>query len=468
MSKKNLIYYTFLAGLIWTAVYSSSCKRLVEIPPNPPTSITQAQVFADSPTAMTALAGVLSYPSNGTNGFTFNDGLLSPMTGLASDELMTSSADHNYTEFYTDNVLPLNIFASNLWADAYTGLYPVNASLEGVAGSTGLSASFRQEMTAELKVVRALYYFALVNLYGPVPVITSTDYKQTSQLGRAPVDSVYSQILRDLLDAKAALGTAYIGNVRQRPNRYAVQALLSKVYLYRQQWQQAYDEAGAITGAGIFSLETDPNNVFLDKSAEAIWQLSAANMYQMTREASTYIPYSTSVTPTYYFAPQLKSAFETGDKRFTAWTRASTVTISGVSQTIYIPYKYKQLQPATPVEDFMVFRLGDILLVHAEAAARLGKLTEALHDLNLVRTRAGLAGSTAVSQDDIIKAILHERQTELFTEWGNRWFDLKRTGTIDAVLSPIKPNWQSPHALLPVPQNQLDINIALKQNPGYQ
>ena len=116
----------------------------------------------------------------------------------------------------------------------------------------------------------------------------------------------------------------------------------------------------------------------------------------------------------------------------------------------------------------MVLRLADIYLIRAEAAARLGNTAEALDDLNLVRARAGLGASTASVQDDVVNAILHERQVELFTEWGNRWFDLKRTGTVDAVMAPLKPGWQPTAALYPVPQTQLNVNGALKQNPGYQ
>ena len=74
----------------------------------------------------------------------------------------------------------------------------------------------------------------------------------------------------------------------------------------------------------------------------------------------------------------------------------------------------------------MIFRLAELYLIRAEAAAELGNLATALSDLNIVRARAGLAASTAVTQQQVLSAIMHERQTELFTEWGNRWFDLEK------------------------------------------
>lgn len=63
---------------------------------------------------------------------------------------------------------------------------------------------------------------------------------------------------------------------------------------------------------------------------------------------------------------------------------------------------------------------------------------------------------------------MNERQKELFCEMGHRWFDLKRTGKIDSVLSIEKGNhWQSTDALFPIPQTEIDRNPFLKQNPGY-
>src|SRR6186713_1104037 len=196
MTKKNFNQHIYVAVLLWVAALSPSCKRLIEIPPNPPTSIAQAQQFADSAITMTSMASIYSYPSNGVTGFTFNDGLLSVNTGLSSDELGTSLAGSDNNAFFNENLLSVNYIVNSLWTDPYTGLYPVNATIEGVAASPGLSAGLRQQLTGELKVVRAMYYFHLVNLFGAVPLVTTSDYKQTAQSARTSVDSVYGQIIR--------------------------------------------------------------------------------------------------------------------------------------------------------------------------------------------------------------------------------------------------------------------------------
>ena len=467
MNKLLFHHKKIITGLLLVTLLSSSCKQLIEIPPNPPTQITETQQFADSATAMTAVAGVYSYPANGNYSFRFNDGYLTLYGSLSSDELSTSgNGGTDDLQFFENNVTPFNSTLNTVWSDPYAGLYPVNAVLNNLTNSNNLSASFKKEITAEMKVVRSLYYFYLINLFGDVPYVASTDYKQTALIPRTPVDTVYNHILTDLTDAQQVLAADYPSSGRVRPNLYTVDAFLSKVHLYRKEWQKAYDAATVVIGSGIYNLEPDLNNVFLDGSQEAIWQLPATSVpgNSVTRDASNFIPYSSGSAPNYLITTSLLNAFESGDQRLTNWT--TQIVVSG--QPLYYPYKYKnRTAPSPTTEDYMIFRLGELYLIRAEAAAELDNTAVALADLNAVRARAGLTPSAAVTQNDILAAIMHERQTELFCEWGNRWLDLKRTGTIDAVLGAEKPGWQPTDALYPVPNPQILVDNLLKQNPGY-
>ena len=148
------------------------------------------------------------------------------------------------------------------------------------------------------------------------------------------------------------------------------------------------------------------------------------------------------------------------------------------ARTFYFPYKYKAFTPN--IEGMVVFRLAELYLIRAEARAQQGMLTgnnSAVADLNTIRARA--AGTTVgvlppiavTSKEDILAAIAHERQVELFTEWGNRWFDLKRTGMADVVMSVVAPQkgatWNTDWQLLPIPQNEIIANPKLEQNNGY-
>ena len=95
-------------------------------------------------------------------------------------------------------------------------------------------------------------------------------------------------------------------------------------------------------------------------------------------------------------------------------------------------------------------------------------MSGATADLDAIRTLAGLPNTTAVTQQELLDAILQERRVELFTEGGHGFFDLKRAQQLDAALDAIKPGWNSTDALLPLPEAELLLNPnLLPQNPGY-
>jgi starch-binding outer membrane protein, SusD/RagB family len=473
MKYMTLGNYTRTMGLtlaITTTMMLTACQKLIQIPASPPTEITASEQFADSASTMTAMADVYSYATNPGQGFTFNDGLLTLSTGLSSDEIsIGSNPQAFYQQFLQYGVTPLNGTVNSMWVDPYTGIYVVNAVITGVGTSPNLSASLRTQLNGELQFVRALYYFDLVNLFAAVPLVLTTDYNVSSKIGRTSVDSVNAQIMADLQAAEQALPVAYPSSGHIRPNLYTVKALLAKIYLYQKNWQAAYNAADTIIQSGLYALEPNLNNVFLDGSQEAIWQLPATDDNDVTAEAYNFVPRTNATAPNYPLTSYLLNAFEPGDQRMQNWTGMAIVSTGSANDTLYYPYKYKNVNPYTAVttEDFMIFRLAEQYLIHAEAAAQLGNLGTAISDLNTVRARAGLGATTAVSQADLLTAIMHERQIELFTEWGNRWFDLNRTGTASTVLNAEKGGFQPYMALFPVPFTQMTANTLLGQNPGY-
>jgi hypothetical protein len=168
-------------------------------------------------------------------------------------------------------------------------------------------------------------------------------------------------------------------------------------------------------------------------------------------------------------SPQLLSSFEPNDTRYTSWVGVSTV---GTTNYYYAnKYKIKSTAPAT-TETLVVLRLAEQYLIRAEARAQQNNLAGAISDLNVIRTRAGLPGTTATAQADILAAIGKERRVELFTEMGHRFFDLKRTGNIDAVMAIVSPqkgsNWASYMQYWPIALSETQRNPNLKQTPGYQ
>jgi hypothetical protein len=287
-------------------------------------------------------------------------------------------------------------------------------------------------------------------------------------LPKATIDQIYTQIFKDLDDASTALTVNYPSDGRARPNLYTAYALLAKVNLYRGRWQDAENAATQIIGASFYSLEDDLNKVFLKGSHEAIWQLPANDALAQTTLGHTFVPFTLFFEPDYSIAQSLLNAFEPVDQRKGSWLNSYTIKLNGINTLYYYPYKYKNnMQDAPTQEDYMIFRLADQFLIRAEARVHSNNLTGALADLNMIRHRAGLPNITNGSPDQILSSILHERQVELFCESGDRWFDLKRTDIIDAVLGAEKEGWKPYQQLYPIPALEIQQNHFLTQNPGY-
>jgi hypothetical protein len=124
-----------------------------------------------------------------------------------------------------------------------------------------------------------------------------------------------------------------------------------------------------------------------------------------------------------------------------------------------------------PAEYPMILRLAEQYLIRAEARAQQNNLIGSQSDLNVIRTRAGLPNTSASTQQDLLSAIYRERQFELFTEMGHRWLDLKRTGSVDMIMNTETPQkggiWKTTDQLYPLPLSEIQADINLTQNPGY-
>lgn len=449
-----------LAGV---SIFCFSCKKLVEIPP-PKNQLVNSAVFLDSADATNAVIGIYINMVQAVS-LNISSGGLTLYPGLSSDELYPTNNNVDENDFYNNEIaVSNNLNSSSLWGNAFSILYNANACLEGLAQSN-ITEGVKNQLIGEVKFTRAFLLFDLSNLYGPIPLVTSTDYHKNQILPRSPLDSVYAQIINDLKDARNLLSAGYPTAGRFRPNRFTASALLAKVYLYQENWAEAEKNATEVIDAGIYSLETDLNNVFLTASNETIWKLSSVFPGLETWEGYFFLPGSSNSIPSYIITDNLLNAFENGDERKQKWLNKNTVN----GNDYYYPYKYKLGYDglSIPMEDYTVFRLSEQYLIRAEARAQEGNLNGAITDLNLIRNRAGLQNTTSTDQASLLSAILHERQVELFSEWGNRWFDLKRTGKATEVLSLIKPDWQAKDTLYPIPQTELNSNPFLTQNEGY-
>jgi len=457
MKKKyDYQYICILLFAVLTGLFISSCKKFVDIP-NPPDKIISAEVFTDDAKASSAVTGIYGSLINGSTGFA--NGLSTVFAGLSSSELNRFNPSVNEQEFLESQLSPSNSTVQTFWTNAYQHIYYTNACLEGLQQSNGVSVSVRKQLMAECRFVRAFCYFYLVNLFGDIPLVLSTDYHLNSVLPRTPTPDIYRQVIADLKEAKDALPVSYITTEKVRPNKWAAASLLARVYLYQRDWQKAEAEADEVINSGLYSPLPSLQAVFLKNSKEAIWQLLPKNGF--VPEVTQIIPMAS--TPRVILPSSVMQSFVSGDQRRTRWV--DSITYQAVRY--YYPGKYKATT-ASNSEYYMVLRLAEQYLIRAEARIYLNNLIGTISDINIIRSRAGLPGlSASLTQPELITALENERKTELFAEWGHRWLDLKRTDRATAVLGPVRPGWQPTDVLYPIPLNEILTNPALTQNAGY-
>jgi hypothetical protein len=454
----------YIIVFILSTIVFNSCEDFVELAA-PKTQIVSSKVFENDAGARAAIVGIFSQMmSNGA----FASGSSNNITvaaGLSADELNNHSSSQSNIALYTNALTSLNSTAvSANWNDFYKYIYQANSIIEGVEQSTGMSRAVKDQVLGEAKFVRAFCHFYLINLYGDVPLVTSTDYRVNKDATRTPMAEVYNQIETDLLEAQKLLleDYSYSAGEKVEPNKWAATALLARTYLYQKKWSDAEKQSDLIINSGLFLLDADLNSVFLMNSDEAIWQLMPVLPGFNTNEATQLVITSnpTRVSASHF----VTDIFEPGDQRATAWIG----TYTKGSNSYNYAYKYKVNFRDQPLSEYyMVFRLAEQYLIRAEGRAMQNNLTGAIDDLNAIRNRAGLLSidASGLTQQEVPDLIDHERRAELFIEWGHRWFDLKRSGKIDEVLGPIKPDWQSKDALFPIPQAEINANPNLVQNP---
>jgi hypothetical protein len=466
-----------MGGVLIAAAMLTSCKEFVKLDA-PQNQVGLDQSFQSDATAASAVLGI------------YNTGLakdwlfaMTAFPGMSADEVQYNTSIPTYDEFETNSLSINNAkVAQDIWYYSYYVLGQANTVIDGLTRSTALSPGVKDQLIGEAKTWRAFVFFHLVNLFGDAPLPVTSDFVGNATLPRSPAADIWQQIIKDLKEAQSLLSETYPSAQRARINRAVATALLAKAYLYTKDWVNAETESAKLINSGVYSINKNINETFINTSNEVIWQLATLqglSLYTTNTDAkggSFAAP--SGVIPFFTLQDTLYNSFEAGDLRKANWITASV--IGGKSYYIFMKYKLRSLSSgaATGNEFNVVLRLAEQYLIRAEARAQQNKIGDAVADVDTVRSRAGLPLlSPAISKENLLLAIEKERKAELFAEWGNRWFDLKRTPSViapttrtraDDVLGGIKPaTWNFTDILYPVPDAQRIANPALTQNPGY-
>ncbi len=420
----------------------------------------------------------------------------------AADQATTAGQMDEFT------ITPTNQFCNTLWSGHYNGIGAANQALAALA-TASITASTKNELKAEVLFLRGYFYFNLVRLFGAVPLVLSVP-KDAHDANtnpvyqtRAPLSLVYDSIVKDLqyainnlpIKSQASVGHATKG---------AAQAMLAKVYLYQNQWNQVLTLTNEIIASGQYQLVQDYSSQFKqagNNSSESIFEIETGKFNNSNFGINNC---TVSQGPRVggkggwndlgwgFNNPTLSliNSYEPGDGRRAATiifidnsgTHKGTVLWDGFRlpssdsvQNLYYNYKaytsstnpsketYANPGDKDRPKNIIVLRYADVLLMNAEAALQTGG--DAATPLNLVRQRAGLPAKGAVT----FTAIKQERHVELAME-EDRFWDLVRWGdAASAMHAAGKINFvPGKNELLPIPSSQILLsNGKLTQNPGY-
>ncbi|MCK7555179.1 RagB/SusD family nutrient uptake outer membrane protein [Chitinophaga sedimenti] len=401
---------------------------------------------------------------------------------------------NNFGDIARYNALSSNTMAARTWQAGYKAIADANRVIDGISKNVDKTTPEQaQRWMAECKFVRAIAHFYLVNLYAQsygftadashpgIPVMTQAFYSNdpAANKPRSSVKQVYDQIITDLKDALDTLplsnNTPY--QSKTRATKAAAAAMLSRVYLYKDDVENAKNYAWAVINKqyGDFGLNTEPSQCYgagnyLTKESIFSIPSKAGDFevgYTLTANYTTNV--DLGVSPD--FLNVLTNPWLAADDK----RRTQLIALHPVQQ-VMVSLKYRDVADWAPV-----IRYAEVLLNYAEAAAKAPGTApqEVLIRLNEVRNRSRVSAlpytnMLLADKTQLLNAILAERRIELAFE-GHRIFDLNRnklriTGKRDFDYNTFLPaqDYGADKRILPIPLVEMERSGGvLEKNPGY-
>lgn len=474
--------------ILWTllsVVMFSSCKKFLELTPG--SQISTQSFYTKKADFDNALIGAYSTLR----------GLYSTSNSLYQSELATDNAEISWSSPTTDEMqfdqnalTPTNLQVRNTWNTCLYMIAQCNTIL-GRIDQVDFDAPSKDRIKGETKFLRAFSYFYLVRLFGNVPVtdkeFSSPEEILAADLTLQPAAKLYEIILADLTSAETLLPAA-LNPDKTKASRATVKTLLGKVYLTQKDYAKASAKLKEVIDLNQYSLVGNYKTLFTNGNnnlAESIFEIEFVSGKSLGNNYSAI--FTPAITSMAIFPNNLQGsgrivptldlirAYETGDQRKAASVNDSVLLINGQKSYARHGLKFvdfRAVDLADGTISYTVLRYADVLLMYAEALNEQNNTALALENIRPVRARVGLPALAGLDQAATRLAIEKERRVEFLYE-GHRWFDLVRTGRARTVLNAhyasqgLNFSVEDYELILPIPQNEIDLNPAVKQNPNY-
>lgn len=499
------LHPALVALALLAAPVLSGCDAL-DLEQNPDGAYSPDNVFTSVAAAESVVDGIYTRTGelNGSRGVV--------AMGEAGFDIRSAGYQADFTQ---GDWTPLDGEFLNFWRLHYGVIGRANFALEGLA-EADLPQDIVDRLTGEALFLRGYHYFSLARNFGGVPVFTTTETTDEALFpARAPVEAVYEQALADLgraAELLPAFGAQRPGHV----TRGSALGAIAAVHLQRAgtsgtaDFQAACTAARTVIDEGQHSLVPDLRTLFStasEQSSEWMYAYPANGQSGQSSNIAMQLTFPNNLNGrpnTFLGAGEFTRAGlnlvvdtlffdkifdKQNDRRWTELTWDQYVDPTNGDVVVFrkgYPATTKfysfNLPPGSNYVltdlDYPILRYAEVLLIAAEACNETGDTGYALAQLNKVRTRAGL-GPFSGGQGEVRDEVIEERRRELYGE-AERRYDLVRRGQFlaaaerlitrgrEVVGNPAITNEHSEKTLLfPLPQQELDRNPNLTQNPGY-
>ena len=488
------IFKTAIIGLLLSA--TMGCEDYLDL--QPISEETSSNAYDTASQIEAALVG--AYESFQSSEYYVWDNVL--LQDVRSDNCYAGGDNPEIFQYDYIDIAPTHSRLFTHWSNLYNSISKANLVIERVDGINDplLTEERRNQIKGEAIFLRSYHYFTLVKLWGGVPLITNTITSTEAasvNIPRASIEAVYAQITTDLELAATLLPDVYGNDAsvnKARATAGAAHALAAKAYA-----QQPSPDYEAVLGH-IEAVESSSANYTLIpydqlfngnnyNNAESIIEVQYLGGNEGNYGPQLLLPPSVSGDSWRKFVTPSVDLINTFDAEGDTVRKNASVLFESVQwvdefwentqgATIPFSYKWKNASGFASADNTYLIRYGDIVLLKAEALNETNQLQAAINEVNKIRTRVQLPDLTnaqSSSQQVLRQSILKERRLELFQE-GQRWDDLARNNALVATMNALVEvdlrtgntvdyNMTEAKKLLPIPQQELDRNPALVQNP---